>query len=225
MTPNCQTIATWIWERYPTARIQTTNCRKIAGSLTWSQHSWANALDIFLPVKVLDELYPLLIAEFGPHIAHILWRVKDHFDHIHLDPWPQGYSKPPCAGGSLRVKHKDGRIGTQFTDDIDPIEPEVPMFPIEATSPPEDIRLLQDRLNRVYSSGLVEDGVYGPTTEAAVRLFLGKMTGDPVAQQGKRVVANQWNGMTEDWIRKLAGAGGVTEARVRQLIEASRIVT
>lgn len=225
MTPNCQTIADWILARYPDAEIQTTNCRKIAGTLTWSQHSWANALDIFLPVRDLDELAPLLRAEFGPHIAHLLWRVKDHFDHIHLDPWPQGYAKPPCAGGTLRVKHKDGRIGTQFTDDIAPTEPEVPMFPITPTSAVEDIRLLQDRLNRVYGAGLVEDGVYGSTTAAAVKLFLGKMTGDPVAAEGGRVVANQWNGMTEEWIRRLAGAGGVTEARVRQLIEASRIVT
>lgn len=222
MTPNCATISAWVLARYPHAEIQTTNCRKIAGSLTWSQHAWANGLDIFLPVSQLDELAPLLRAEFGPHIAHLLWRVKHHFDHIHVDTWPQGYGKPPCAGGTLRVKHADGRIGTQFTDDID--HEVTPMFPIEPSSATEDIRLLQDRLNRTYGAGLSEDGSYGPTTQAAVRLFLGKMTGDPVAQEGKRVVANQWNGMTEDWIRALAGSGGVTEARVRDLIAASRIV-
>jgi hypothetical protein len=32
--------------------------------------------------------------------------------------WPKGYMTPPCAGGSLRVKHIDGNIGSVFTSDI-----------------------------------------------------------------------------------------------------------
>lgn len=236
MTPNCQTVADWIIVNEPRVTdIQPFNCRRIAGTLTWSQHAYGdgrtqfgNGLDVMGPVAVLDDLVPRIRAEFEPWIAHLLWRVKGHGPnfppvHFHVDLWPQGYGTPVCKGGSLRVRHRDGRIGTVFTDDIP--KPEVDMFPIEPTSPREVVRLLQDRLNRTYGAGLVEDGVYGDTTTAAVRLFLGKMTGDQGAQDGKRVVANQWNGMTEEWIRRLAGAGGVTEARVRQLIEASRIVT
>lgn len=242
MTPNIATIVRDISSRWAFTDLQYFNCRLISGTLTWSQHAYSdedkdqfgNAVDVMSDSAVLlDEVVAYVRATYASYVAHLLWRVKDHGPafppmHFHLDTWPQGYApwpkKPPCKGGTLRVKHQDGKIGTQFTDDIPGEEPE-PMFPITPESEKEDIRLLQDRLNRVYGAGLSEDGIYGDTTKAAVRLFLGKMTGDPVAADGGRVVANQWNGMTEEWIRRLAGAGGVTEARVRQLIEASRIVT
>ena len=43
-------------------------------------------------------------------IRILLWRVKDHHDHIHLDFWPKGYGNPPCDGGSLRMQYNDGRV-------------------------------------------------------------------------------------------------------------------
>lgn len=126
-TPNINTIIEWVRQEYPNLpRIQTTNCRPIAGSSTWSQHSWANAADIFVDKQTGDELYERLRATFGEHIKTILWQVRDHHDHIHLDTWPTGIGTPPCAGGSTRVRHKDGSTGTQFTDDIEEVEVKIP---------------------------------------------------------------------------------------------------
>lgn len=39
-----------------------------------------------------------------------LWRVSNHYDHIHLDFWPRGYSVPPCADGSHRTQHSWGTV-------------------------------------------------------------------------------------------------------------------
>ena len=41
----------------------------------------------------------------------VLWKVKNHFDHVHFDTWPTGIGTPPCKGGALRVLHEDGKIG------------------------------------------------------------------------------------------------------------------
>lgn len=119
-TPNINSIIEWLRAEYPELpRIQTTNCRRIAGSSTWSQHSWSNAADIFpLSKEQGDTIHKRLLKQFGPYIKVILWQVRNHFDHIHLDTWPTGIGTPPCAGGTLQVRHKDGRIGTVFTDDI-----------------------------------------------------------------------------------------------------------
>ena len=119
-TPNINSIIEWVRSEYPDLpRIQTTNCRRISGSSTWSQHSWANAADIFPVTKDQgDTIYARLLSHFGRHIKVILWQVRDHFDHIHVDTWPTGIGTPPCAGGSLQVRHKDGSTGSVFTDDI-----------------------------------------------------------------------------------------------------------
>jgi hypothetical protein len=118
-TPNINTIIDWVRSEYPDLpRIQTTNCRRISGSRTWSQHAWSNAADIFVDKQTGDELSVKLRERFGEWIKVMLWWTKDHFDHIHLDTWPTGINTPPCAGGKLAVKHKDGTIGATFTDDI-----------------------------------------------------------------------------------------------------------
>lgn len=115
-TPNVDAVIDWVEAEYPDLpRIQTTNCRPIAGSSTWSQHSWANAADIFVDRQTGDELAPQLRTMFGPHIRTLLWQVKDHYDHIHVDFWPTGISTPPCAGGTLRVRYRDGTVGDTFT--------------------------------------------------------------------------------------------------------------
>jgi hypothetical protein len=118
-TPNINTIIEWVRSGYPDLpRIQTTNCRRISGSSTWSQHSWANAADIFVDKKTGDELAARLRERYGPWIATLLWWRKDHWDHIHVDMWPEGIFTPPCAGGKLVVAYEDGTIGYKFTNDI-----------------------------------------------------------------------------------------------------------
>lgn len=87
-------------------------------------------------------------------------------------------------------------------------------LPITYGSDNEDVRQLQDLLNRVYGAGLTEDAKYGPATAAAVAASpMPSYTGDrsSTVTEGKRVNANMWDGMIEDWIKKVAGVGQVPE--------------
>lgn len=84
---------------------------------------------------------------------------------------------------------------------------EMPQLPLELGMKSEDVRNLQDRLNRAYGSGIKEDAVYGPNTAAAVAASpMPSYTGDnrDVVKQGKHVNANMWNGLFEDWVKKIA---------------------
>lgn len=100
------------------------NRRKIGSSSTWSDHSWAAAWDIRPPAddlyqvvsgskwapitkNTLDAVYAQLLAwrnqgrTFGPkgeRIGLILWRVADHYNHIHVEFIPkfsERYGTPP----------------------------------------------------------------------------------------------------------------------------------
>ncbi len=86
------------------------------------------------------------------------------------------------------------------------------VLPLRPTSPPEDIRSLQGRLNTTYGAGLVEDTNWGPLTAAVVRDNLLDFTGSDEAgdipvQEGVKVNARMWNGLLADLIRKVAPAG------------------
>lgn len=133
------------------------NRRKIAGSNTWSQHAWWNALDI------------------GPYIGKV--EQQRFYDFL------TGASTLPPIGDN--------------------------MLPITPSSAREDIRSLQGRLNAAYQLGLTEDGVYGPSTVAAVSAHLGALTGDTNAKAGAYVVARQWNGLLEAFVRAAGGGSGV----------------
>jgi hypothetical protein len=80
------------------------NRRKIAGSQTWSQHSWGNAWDIGVRSWSMDDgdrLVAWLRKERDSGqlpIGLILWRVKDHFDHIHVEGKPKWTGVPPEQG-------------------------------------------------------------------------------------------------------------------------------
>ena len=119
MTPNMQAVHDYVKLYY--LEVGVYNCRKIANSQTYSQHSWSNANDIYTEDKDLqDTIAADLEDKFGDQIRNILtWRYNAaHWNHVHVDMWPKGYLTPPCAGGSLRVKHKDGSIGSVFTSNI-----------------------------------------------------------------------------------------------------------
>lgn len=129
LTPNAQRFRDDILARFRTRKIESKACRKISGTSSWSQHSWENALDIF-PVDRAegDKIYARYRTNWNVRTS--LWQVKDHYDHIHLDFWPYGYSTPPCAGGRLLVKHhavKGGVINQSWTPDFPfeapPVEP------------------------------------------------------------------------------------------------------
>ena len=106
---------------YPELRAGITNCRKISGSSTWSQHSWSAALDIHhkdwgystnpTHQRWLDGVSAFLTSnEYALSIRTHLWRVSAHYDHIHIDFWPRGYSSPPCSGSSHRTQYSTGKV-------------------------------------------------------------------------------------------------------------------
>jgi hypothetical protein len=59
------------------------------------------------------------------NVKAVLWRVKNHFDHVHFDTWPTGIGKPPCKGGALRVQYEDGTIGRTFKPVTPPSPPPI----------------------------------------------------------------------------------------------------
>lgn len=170
-TPNVKIVEAEVKARYPeVASFGIYNCRPIRNSSLWSQHSWANAWDITSPskygprnstnlrhMKYLDGIYAFLVSNKSRlNIRIILWRTKDHWDHIHVDMWPKGISTPPCGGGSLRVLNRDGTVGDSFGEDDLSAETEG----------------LQRSLNTLGFKGkdgkeLKVDGVYGANTEYA----------------------------------------------------------
>lgn len=84
---------------------------------------------------------------------------------------------------------------------------EMPQLPLTHGMESEDVRSLQDRLNRAYAAGIQEDGIYGDETAGAVASSpMPTYTGDnrDVITQGKRVNANMWNGLFADWVRNIA---------------------
>jgi hypothetical protein len=120
MTPNMQAVYDYVKGKYG-YDVGIYNCRKISGSQTYSQHSWSNANDIYITDRITqDAVAADLRRTFGGQIRNVLtWRYNAaHWNHIHVDMWPKGYMTPPCKGGTLRVKHIDGSIGTMFTSDI-----------------------------------------------------------------------------------------------------------
>jgi len=125
-TPAANQFEAVLSERFPGIRFGRVNCRKISGSTTWSQHSWNNGRDIYPPTSIpyltsndgeykawLDEVAQFIIDnKEALNIRVFLWQVKSHYNHIHVDFWPRGWSTPPCADGSPRYKYPDGSIET-----------------------------------------------------------------------------------------------------------------
>jgi hypothetical protein len=77
------------------------NRRFIKGTSTWSQHAYGNAVDEMTPSLAYGDMVHSWVASRAGqfHLAHLLWRVPDHFNHIHADFWPQGVGNPRAGGG------------------------------------------------------------------------------------------------------------------------------
>lgn len=125
-TPHVQELVDGLEARFDGFRVGAWNCRRIAGLLKWSQHAYTegeyegNAADIFpwSPTQG-DEIAAWLKTQ--PNIKAVLWRTKNHYDHVHFDTWPTGIGLPPCKGGNLRVQHEDGKIGRTFKEEDLPL--------------------------------------------------------------------------------------------------------
>jgi hypothetical protein len=96
-----------ISRRFPLAiELGIYSCRHIdhVSTLGWSEHSWANAVDLGAPTKAYgDAMYGYAKTNASRlNIAHLLWQVPFHYSHIHADFFPSHFGQvPPCAGGHV----------------------------------------------------------------------------------------------------------------------------
>jgi len=148
-------------------------CRdKTSGSGNWSDHAWGNALDIMRlwkgtdPVNAqpgvphyLDRIYEHLevnLTRFDLRRSQLLWRVPQHFNHIHASFNHRGVGDPPCDGAPLRT-----------------IEPTGSTFVLTAAGGVPDpsqavptVMLQRSLIGAGYDPGPA-DGIPGPKTAAA----------------------------------------------------------
>ncbi len=163
-TPNITRIVTALNHRFDGLRYEFYNRRHIGSNplRRWSQHAgsepargwYGNAVDIFDPEDnhnsaLLDEVHAYLQQNRSVlRIRTILWRVKNHHNHIHCDVWPkmadEFWRRPPPKGPVLTIND----VGTQ-ADTYDE-EDEMPQFTEEEA---EQLKNLVLALNHQDSTG------------------------------------------------------------------------
>lgn len=141
-TAHVLAIRTYVESTYPGMwkNLGVYNRRYIAGTTTWSQHAWGNAIDLGVvsPTQMDTIVADLKLKKASGElpVGTILWRVRNHYDHAH-------------------VEGSDKRTGTP------PILPNV-----ESEDMTELIKKIQTALN-AGGAQLTVDGVWGPKTHAA----------------------------------------------------------
>ena len=136
-TPNIARITNELNHRFSGLRFEYYNRRKIGGTNRWSQHAgsepekqwWGNAADIFGSTALLDRAHDYLNAHRGElRIRVLLWRVRNHYDHIHVDTWPKmrddGAYIPPPQGALVTIDSDDSVSDTFEEDDMPQFTPE-----------------------------------------------------------------------------------------------------
>ncbi len=126
LTPAALRLKADLAARFPGIQFGIYNRRKIAGSTTWSQHSWPNALDIFFTSygdrsaahqQMLDQVAKYIRDNYARYdVRYLLWKNNAaHQDHIHVDFWPFGYGTPSLTRGGADnlYKTQSGIIITQ----------------------------------------------------------------------------------------------------------------
>jgi hypothetical protein len=125
VTPQLAIVKSRLEEAWPSLKYGIYNRRKIAGTTTWSQHSWPNAVDLFFtrygdtsPVhqSMLEDLSEWLYFNTSlDEVRNTLWNIPAHYDHIHIDFWPRGYGVPSIVRGGVDNLYKtiDGRVISQ----------------------------------------------------------------------------------------------------------------
>ena len=113
-TDECERFVRLLNARFPdVATMGIYNRRHIAGTYTWSQHAWGNAVDITSPANrkprvaenelhmaYLDEVYDWIRANSQRlEVRVILWRRASHWNHIHVDFYPRQTGTPPVLTG------------------------------------------------------------------------------------------------------------------------------
>lgn len=75
--------------------------KKISGSNTWSQHAWGNAVDFMVPsLEYGDQVYRYVAShKTSLGVGTVLWRVKDHYNHLHIEGANKQRGTPPAVSG------------------------------------------------------------------------------------------------------------------------------
>lgn len=204
ITPSAQKIKDAVETRFNVPRTFVYNRRYIAGTTIWSQHAWGNANDfmVYSDRALGDRIYAYLIAERRKGtlpIGTILWRVKGHFDHLHVEGKPKKTGTPPPTS-SATTGDNEMRL------------------PLSLGDKGEDVGDLQIRLNECGFDPGPLDNVYGPKTSAAI-LKMRKSVGSS-ATHGN--IYNKWAKASLDQIftKKFGGGNdGLSTAGVSALIK------
>ena len=211
-------------------RVGVYNRRPIGGTSSWSQHSWANALDMHMvTIEEGDQLYAWLDArreELG--IRVLLWRVNRHWNvapparHCHADFWPKGIGTPPLTQrGTGSFRYSDGRIVKAKIREV-PAEGQgvKSMSVLKRGDSGAAVRYYQEALNG-WRSDLTVDGAFGPATESEVRDYqrAAELENSGVIGGVESFLIGRYH---PDFV---LGSHEFGEPEVKALIEASRIVT
>jgi len=165
--------------------------------LPWSQHAAAepsrgwfgNAWDITSPLEIasrpggrsrsnpdhmdyLNRIHTFLYQKRDElHINELLWNRPDHYDHIHVSTWPkmadEYWRTHPTRGGPVITIGQDGT--RRDTYQIYDLEGEMI---IELGDRGGHVARIQRWINNAPkppTPPLVDDGIFGPATESAVR--------------------------------------------------------
>ena len=196
-TPHAQRIQAAVSARFPDARYGKFNCRR-RNAINWSQHAasepaleyYSNAIDIVhkdhgygdtSPAHQawLDRVHAFLVVNFDAlELNELIWRKRNHFDHIHTSAWPKmydaGWYTPPCKGGSLVTVDKDGTRGDTFGTLVPPPPPTMEANMLSKGSEGRAVVFYQEALMEWDDRALPEDGAdgkYGDETVEWVNHF------------------------------------------------------
>lgn len=214
----------YLMDRFPrTGSYGIYNCRRVAGTSTRSQHSCGRAGDSSIPTSdgraITSIGYPVVqfltkySTELG--IVEIIYNrvmydrqspsgryyggVNPHRDHVH---WAQ----TPTKARYITYAYIVANCGPPSGPPPAPPSGGGPLLSVTPKSTVEDIRLLQIRLKGSYVSTLTPDGIYGPSTIAAVKRYLLGFTSadpaDPEVTAGKEVNAAMWDGLEVTYLKK-----------------------
>ena len=199
-TPNLETIKRAVSREFPDAIYGQFNCRRRNALRYWSQHAGSepafgykgNAIDIVhkdhgygdeTPKHQawLDLVNAFLVANrVALNLNELIWRKRNHYDHIHTSPFPKMYDLPwykaPCDGGStLIVVYRDGTRGSTFGLPGPLPPPTLEENMIRPGDTGASVVHIQEALIAWDGAQILEpdgvDGVYGVDTTAAVVKF------------------------------------------------------
>jgi len=189
MTQAATQVSKYLATRYPGIRFGRKSCRKIAGDDDWSQHAFydsddpdSNGLDIYgpavLPSAAQQAFVSVVVEELEAYweelaIAHLLWKVPDHFGHAHLDFFPYGIDRSSCDSKYEAKWRKSSGVTFWSTDPI--WEGKIPMSWLKPGDPVEDLSDVKAvhawQGNSIVSAADVDD----PSQDTNTKLHIARL--------------------------------------------------